>query len=69
MKMPSDSTSFMATTSKWQSSTKLEIDQLHEYDTFCDKGIRTTPGDEFKKIQVHLVYVGSLGSDNTSICG
>ena len=35
---------------KWQSSTKLEMDQLHEYDTFHDKGIGTTPGEEFKKI-------------------
>ena len=38
---------------KWQSATKLEMDQmdqLHEYDTFHDKGIGTTPGEEFKKI-------------------
>jgi hypothetical protein len=42
---------------KWQSATKLEMDQLHEYDTFHDKGIGTSPGEEFKKIQVHhLVY-------------
>ncbi len=41
---------------KWQSATKLEMDQLHEYDTFHDKGIGTTPGEEFKKIRVHLVY-------------
>jgi hypothetical protein len=39
-----------------QSATKLEMDQLHEYDTFHDKGIRTTPEEEFKKIHVHLVY-------------
>jgi hypothetical protein len=43
---------------KWQSATKLEIDQLHEYDTFHDKGIRTTPGKKFKKIRVHLVFEG-----------
>jgi hypothetical protein len=41
---------------KWQSVTKLEMDQLHEYNTFHDKGTGTTPGEEFKKIQVHLVY-------------
>jgi hypothetical protein len=42
---------------KWQGANKLEMDQLHQYDTFHDKGIRTrTPGEEFKKIQVHLVY-------------
>jgi hypothetical protein len=41
---------------KWQGETKLEMDQLHEYDTFHDKGKGTTPGEEFKKIRVHLVY-------------
>jgi hypothetical protein len=43
---------------KWQSdATKLDMDQqLHEYNTFYDKGIGTTPGEEFKKIRVHLVY-------------
>jgi hypothetical protein len=41
---------------KWQGTTKLEMDQLHEYNTFHNKGIGTTPGEEFKKIRVHLVY-------------
>jgi hypothetical protein len=41
---------------KWHGATKLEMDQLHEYDTFHDKGIGTTPGENFKKIRVHLVY-------------
>ena len=41
---------------KWQSATKLEMGQLHEYDTFHDKGIGTTPGEGFKKIRVHLVF-------------
>jgi hypothetical protein len=27
-----------------------EMDQLHKYNTFYDKGFRTTPGEEFKKI-------------------
>jgi hypothetical protein len=44
---------------KRQNSTKLlEMDQLHEYNTFHDKGIRTTPGEEFKKIRVHLLVYG-----------
>jgi hypothetical protein len=40
---------------KRQNATKLEMDQLHLYNTFHDKGIRTTPGEEFKKIRVHLL--------------
>jgi hypothetical protein len=40
---------------KQQNATKLEMDQLHEYNTFNDKGIGTTPGEEFKKIRVHLL--------------
>jgi hypothetical protein len=36
---------------KRQNATKLEMDQLHKYNTFHGKGIRTTPGEEFKKIQ------------------
>jgi hypothetical protein len=35
---------------EWHSATKLEMDQLHEYDTFHDKGIGTTAGEKFKKI-------------------
>jgi hypothetical protein len=35
------------------------MDQLHEYDTFHDKGVGTTPGEEFKKIRVHLVFAVS----------
>jgi hypothetical protein len=41
---------------KRQNATKLEMDQPHKYNTFHDKGIGTTPaGEEFKKIQVHLL--------------
>jgi hypothetical protein len=41
---------------KWQSATKLEMGGLHECDVFHDKGIGTTPGEQFKKIRVlHLV--------------
>jgi hypothetical protein len=41
---------------KWQGATNLEMDQLYKYDTFHDKGIGTTTGEEFKKIRVHVVY-------------
>ena len=41
---------------KWQDATKLEMGQLHEYETFHDKGIGTTPGEGYKKIRVHLVF-------------
>jgi hypothetical protein len=41
---------------KWQHATKMEMDQLHEYDAFHDKGIGTAPGKDYKKIRVHLVY-------------
>jgi hypothetical protein len=73
MRLPSESTSFMHGNNKWQSATKLEMDQIQEYDTFHDKGIRTTPGEEydtfhdegirtthgeeFKKIQIHILYL------------
>jgi hypothetical protein len=40
---------------KWQKATKLEMGQLHECNAFQDKGVGTTPGEGFKKIQVHLV--------------
>jgi hypothetical protein len=64
MKMPSDSASFMATTSG--SATKLEMDQLSQYDTFHGKGIGTTPGEEFilcirASTGFHLVqFIGEL---------
>ena len=31
---------------KWQDATKLEMSQLHEYETFHDKCIGTTPGEQ-----------------------
>jgi hypothetical protein len=40
---------------KRQNATKLEMDHLQEYNTFHDKGIGTTHGEEFKKIRVHLL--------------
>jgi hypothetical protein len=53
---------------KWQSATKLEMDPLHKYDTFHDKGIGTTPGEEFKKIRVHLVYACKHRILSCSVC-
>jgi hypothetical protein len=62
---------------KWQRATKLEMDQLHEYNTFHDKGIRPTLGEGFKKIPQcsscvcmqapDSILFGLLGSDNISI--
>ena len=46
------------TKSKRWKATRLEIDELHEYKTLHDKGSGTTPGEEVKKIRVHLL--GSL---------
>jgi hypothetical protein len=40
---------------KWRTATKLEMNQLHEHDTFHDKGIGTTPGEDCKKVRIHLV--------------
>jgi hypothetical protein len=54
---------------KWKTATKLEMDQLHDYDTFHDKGVGTTPGEEFKKIQVHLVFaVKHDGRHKSRLC-
>ncbi len=41
---------------KWTESIKLEMVQLHEYDTFADKGLGYEPGSDFQKIKVHLVF-------------
>ena len=38
-----------------QSVTKLEIGQLCGFDTFHDKGVGTTSGEQYKKIQAHFV--------------
>jgi hypothetical protein len=42
---------------KWQDAAKVEMDQLHEYETFHDQGhtnVKRTP-EGYKKICVHLV--------------
>jgi hypothetical protein len=41
---------------KWQDSTKLEMAQLDEYETFKDLGSGVKPPDGHKKIRVHLVF-------------
>ena len=41
---------------KWQDATKLEMEQLDEYDTFTDHGLDGKPPDGYKKIKVHLIF-------------
>jgi hypothetical protein len=41
---------------KWHDTTKLELDQINEYDTFKDIGKGIHPDNGYKKIEVHLVY-------------
>jgi hypothetical protein len=41
---------------KWQDSTKLEMAQLDDYDTFKDYGHSGRPPNEYKKIRVHLIF-------------
>ncbi|KAL7426750.1 hypothetical protein ACHAXM_000563 [Skeletonema potamos] len=43
---------------KWQDSERLEKDQLMEYETFIDKGHRSTARipEGYKKINLHFVY-------------
>ena len=41
---------------KWRDCAKLELNQINEYDTFIDKGPDWKPPNDYKKINVHLVY-------------
>ncbi len=41
---------------KWQDSTMLEMDQLHDYQTFKDLGKGAKPPDGYRRIRVHLVF-------------
>ena len=41
---------------KWADATKLELTQIDDYDTFDDKGLTYRPGQEYKKIRVHLIF-------------
>jgi hypothetical protein len=45
-----------ARNTKWQDSTKLEMAQLDDYDTFKDYGHSVKPPDGYKKIRVHLIF-------------
>ena len=40
----------------WQDAEKSELSQLHEYDTFLDKGVMRKPPTGYKFIRVHFVY-------------
>ena len=40
----------------WKQSETLELGQIHEYDTFLDKGKNAPIPDGYKKIKVHFVY-------------
>ena len=42
--------------SRWTDCTQLELDQLHEYKTFTDKGKDDPPPLGYKKIGAHFVY-------------
>ena len=41
---------------KWQDSTKLELDQIDEYDAFKDLGYKAKAPNGCKQIRVHLVF-------------
>jgi len=41
---------------KWQDSTKVEIESMDEYETFKDLGKEGIAPNGFKKIHVHLIY-------------
>ena len=41
---------------KWKQCTKLEMQQLNEYDTFRDMGYKSSIPAGYKMIRVHLIY-------------
>ena len=41
---------------RWKQSETLELEQIHEYGTFLDKGKNAPIPDGYKKIKVHFVY-------------
>ena len=43
-------------TPKWQDSTKLELSQIMDYNTFHDLGFNAAAPSGHKRIKVHLVY-------------
>ena len=40
----------------WQQAMEKEINQLHDYNTFEDGGMNTTPPSDYTKITVHFVF-------------
>ena len=40
----------------WADAVKIEMDQLHEYDTFIDKGLGAPMEPDWKRINAHLVF-------------
>jgi hypothetical protein len=41
---------------KWAEATRLELQQLHEYNTFEGKRYKSSPPPGFKKIWTHLIF-------------
>jgi hypothetical protein len=41
---------------KWVEATRLELQQLHEYNIFEDKGYKSSPPLGFKIIRTHLIF-------------
>ena len=41
---------------KWRDSELLELKQIDDYDTFHDIGTDKRPGNDYKKINVHMIY-------------
>ena len=46
----------IAGNTKWKDSTKIEMDQLDEYNTFKDYGHQGRPPTGYKKIRTHLIF-------------
>lgn len=40
----------------WKKAEETELRQIDEYKSFLDKGVGFKPGNDYKKIRVHLVY-------------
>ena len=47
---------------KWRDSEIIELKQIDDYETFMDIGTDKRPPDDFKKINVHIVYTCKHGS-------
>ena len=40
----------------WHNAVRTELDQIHDYDTFCDMRIGVTMDSDHHKINVRLVF-------------